>query len=113
MRHKLADPKTLVADTTAQEAAIPYFNEMGLMSSFLTSVAAATRKVGRALKGFLQETVSQFVAARKKGREYRLFAKTKESKNRVMGQMVTIVKKLNEHLGKALGEAAEQWGKLR
>ena len=30
-----------------------------------------------------------------------------------MTQMVTIVKKLNEHLGKALGEAAAQWGKLR
>ena len=32
---KLADPKTLVADTTAQEAAIPHPNEMGLMAGFL------------------------------------------------------------------------------
>jgi molybdopterin converting factor small subunit len=112
VKQKLADPKTLVADTTAQEAAIPYPNEMGLMSGFLTSVAAAGRKAGRALKGFVQETVSQFEAARQKAREYRLFAKTKESKDRVMTQMITIVKKLNEHLGKTLGEAAAQWGKL-
>jgi molybdopterin converting factor small subunit len=113
VKQKLADPKTLVADTTAQEAAIPYPNEMGLMAGFLTSVAAAGRKVGRALKGFVQETVNQFGAAKQKAREYRLFAKTKESKDRVMGQMVTIIKKLNEHLGKALGEAAAQGGKLR
>lgn len=113
VKHKLADPKTLVADTTAQEAAIPYPNEMGLMAGFLTSVAAAGRKVGKALKGFVEQTVSQFEAARQKAREYRLFAKTKESKDRVMTQMVTIVKKLNENLGKALGDAGAQWGKLR
>jgi molybdopterin converting factor small subunit len=113
VKQKLADPKTLVADTTAQEAAIPYPNEMRLMAGFLTSVAAATRKVGRTLKGFVEETVSQFKAARQKAREYRLFAKTKESKDRVMSQMVTIVKKLNEHLGTALGEAAAQRGTLR
>ena len=113
VKQKLADPKMLVADTTAQEAPIPYPNEMGLMGSFLTSVAAATRKVGRGLKGFVEQTVSQFKAARQKVREYRLFAKTKESKHRVMRQMITIVENLNEHLGRALGEAAPQGGKLR
>ena len=52
-------------------------------------------------------------AARQKVREYRLFAKTKESKTRVMAQMVPIVGKLNEHLGTALQAAAVQQGKLR
>ena len=113
VKQKLADPRTLVADTTAQEAAIPYPNEMGLMSAFLRSAAAAGRKVGRGLKGFVQQTASQFQAAGQKAREYRLFAKTKESKDRVMTQMLTIVEKLNAHLGKALGEAAAQGKKLR
>jgi molybdopterin converting factor small subunit len=113
VKQKLANPRTLVADTTAQEAAIPYPNEMGLMAGFLTSVASAARKVGRGLRGFVQQTASQFKAARQKAREYRLFAKSKESKDRVMGQMVTIVQKLNGHLGKALGAPAAQWGKLR
>jgi hypothetical protein len=108
VKHKLADPTTLVADTTAQEASIPYPNEMGLMAGFLTSVASAARKVGRGLKGFVQQTVSQFKAARQKAREYRLFAKTKESKDRVMKQMAAIVEKLNDYLGKVLGEAAAQ-----
>jgi len=112
VKEKLADPKTLVADTTAQEASVPYPNEMGLMSGFLSSVASAARKVGQGLKGFVQQTESQFKAARQKAREYRLFAKTKESKDRVMKQMVTIIAKLNDHLGKALGEGAAQQAKL-
>jgi molybdopterin converting factor small subunit len=112
VKHKLANPKILVADTTAQEAAIPYPNEMGLMAGFLRSVAAAAAKVGQGLKGFMQQTVSQFRAARHKAREYRLFAKSKESKDQVMGQMLTIVEKLNEHLGKALGAIVTQGAKL-
>jgi hypothetical protein len=113
VKQRLADPKRLAADTTAQEAAIPYPNEMGLMASFLSSVASAARKVGRGLEGFVQQTESQFEAAKQKAREYRLFAKTKESKDRVMSQMATIVEKLNEHLGEALGAPAMQQARLR
>jgi len=113
VKHKLADPKTLVADTTAQEAAIPYPNEMGLMAGFLGSVARAARQVGRGLKGFVEKTVGGFKAAKQKAREYRLFAKTKESKDRVMAQMVTIVEKMNEHLGEALDAHAMRQARLR
>jgi molybdopterin converting factor small subunit len=113
VERKLADPRTLVADTTAQEAAIPHPNEIGLMASFLTSVTAASRKVGRALRGFVGKTVSHFEAARQKVREYRLFAKTKEKKTQVMARMATIVEKINKHLGAALQVAAPQQTKLR
>ena len=113
VKQKLADPTTVAADTTAQEAAIPYPNETGLMASFLTSVARAARKVGRGLTGFVQHTATQFEAARQKAREYRLFAKTKEKKVRVMSQMVSIVEGLNEHLGEALGAPAMQRARLR
>jgi molybdopterin converting factor small subunit len=113
VKQKVADPTTVAADTTAQEAAIPYPNETGLMASFLTSVARAARKVGRGLTGFVQHTATQFEAARQKAREYRLFAKTKEKKVRVMSQMVSIVEGLNEHLGEALGAPAMQRARLR
>ncbi len=112
VEEKLADPTTIVADTTAQEAAIPHPNEMGLMAGFLTSVAAATRKGGRALKGFTEKTARQFQSAKEKVREYRLFAKTKEAKNRLLGQMATIVEKVNERLGAALKAAGAQQAKL-
>ena len=113
VKEKLADPTTLVADTTAQEASIPYPNEMGLMAGFLTSVARAARRAGQGLKGFVQQTRSQFKAARQKAREYRLFAKSKEGKDRVMRQMVTLVKRLNDHLGTALGESGAPRATLR
>ena len=41
---KLADPSVVVGDTTAQEAAVPYPNEMRLMAAFMTSVLAATKR---------------------------------------------------------------------
>ena len=50
VEEKLADPKVVVADTTAQEAAIPWPNEMGLMASFFASVTAASKRGGSALK---------------------------------------------------------------
>jgi len=110
---KLADPRTLVADTTAQEAAIPHPNEIGLMAGFLRSVTAAAPRVAGALKMFMRGTAAQFDAARQKAREYRLFAKTKPSKVRIMRQMVTIVEKLNQSLGAALEAACISPRKLR
>jgi len=113
VEEKLADPRTVVADTTAQEAAVPHPNEMGLMAGFLSSVAAASQKIGGTLKGFMDKTASQFKAAKQKVREYRLFAKTKEAKGRVMRQMAKIIEKLNKHLATALRAAAAQPARLR
>jgi len=109
---KLADPRTLVGDTTAQEAAIPHPNEMGLMAGFLRSVTAAAQKAGGTLKEFVHRTAAQFDAARQKAREYRLFAKSKEAKDRVMGQMVSLVEKIHKGLGAALEAAAAKPRKL-
>ena len=109
---KLADPHILVGDTTAQEAAIPHPNEMGLMAGFLRSVTAAAQKVGGTLKEFVHRTAAQFDAARQKAREYRLFAKSKEAKDRVMGQVVSLVEKINKGLGAALEGAAAKPRKL-
>jgi molybdopterin converting factor small subunit len=110
VKERLADPRTLVADTTAQEAAIPHPNEMGLMGSFLVAVMAAGKRVGRGLKEFIDKTASRFKTGKQKLREYRLFAKSQEKKKRLMSQMVGIVARLNHELGTAL-EGAE--GRLR
>jgi molybdopterin converting factor small subunit len=109
---KLADPRILVGDTTAQEAAIPHPNEMGLMAGFLRSVTAAAQKVGGTLKEFVHRTAAQFEAATQKAREYRLFAKSKEAKDRMMGQMVSLVEKINKGLGASLEAAAAKPRKL-
>jgi IS5 family transposase len=113
VEEKLADPTLLVADTTAQEAAVPYPNEMGLLASFLNSVKSASSKAGGALKKFVTTTKNNFAKARAKLRDYRLFAKgkSKQQKDRMTAQMVRLVEQIQAQLGKALKVAAS--GKAR
>lgn len=104
VEENLADPKLMVADTTAQEAALPYPNEIGLLSSFLTTVVAASKKAGQALKDFVNKASTKISAAKQKMREYRLFAKskTKAGKDRLTAQVVTLVEAVQKELGPAL-----------
>jgi IS5 family transposase len=108
VEEKLADPTVVVADTTAQEAAIPYPNEMGLMATFVTAVTAASKTVGSSLKGFVEKAGRLFAAAKQKVREYRLFAKdkTKAVKDRMVSEMTTIVERIQGELHRALERAA-------
>lgn len=108
VEEKLADPQVVVADTTAQEAAIPHPNEMGLMATFVTAVVAASKKVGGALKGFVDRAGKLFTAAKRKVREYRLFAKekTKAAKDRMVAEMATVIEKVQGTLGRTLRDVS-------
>lgn len=112
---KLADPRILVADTTAQEAAIPHPNEMGLMASFLRSVTSAGKRAGGTMKEFLRKAAGRFEAAKKKLRDYRLGAKskTKAAKDRMVSQMTAIVDGIRAALGDALDAAKGHATQLR
>jgi len=112
VEERLADPRVLVADTTAQEAAIPHPNEMGLMSAFLTTVAAASAEAGAELKAFAVEAAPQLEEAKKTAREYRLFAKTKELKDKVMAKMVRTVAQVTERLGRVVDAAQAKRARL-
>ena len=111
VEEKLADPKVLVADTTVQEAAIPHPNEMGLMAAFMTTVAAASKEAGKEFEKLSVEAAPHFAEAKKTAREYRLFAKTKELKNKVMERMAKSVERVNKLLAKAA--AASGVGRVR
>ena len=102
----LADPSVVVADTTAQEATIPYPNEMGLMAAFMVSVAAASKKAGKVFKEFAEKAQSKFKSAKEKVREYRLFAKTKAEKDRMVGEMATLIDQVQGQLSSVLARAA-------
>lgn len=108
VEEKLADPTLLVADTTAQEAVIPYPNEMNLMATFLTAVAAASTKAGGALKAFGAAMAATFAAGRKRLREFRLFAKekSKNARMKLTSEMTNLVEEVQSQLGLAL-QAAE------
>jgi len=109
----LADPRLAVADTTAQEAAIPHPTEVGLLSGFLRSVGAAAKTAGRAFKGFLSKVSSKLKSAKKMVRAHRLFAKTGAARRRVLVQLTQAVERLNGKLGEAVSKAEATAGKLR
>jgi hypothetical protein len=82
-----ADIKGLCADTTAQEAAIPYPTEVGLMRSFVRSITNGFKGL-IGIKKDVQEEVQQLGdKIAKNVRKYRLFAKTSEEK-RALGQKI-------------------------
>jgi transposase, IS5 family len=114
VEEKLADPKVLVADLTAQEAQIPYPNEMGLLSSFLKSIAQASKKAGGALKQFVSQAGNSFAEGKKKLRQFRLFAKdkSKQQKDKMTQQMVSLVENIQGQLRKALAAASTSKDRL-
>lgn len=105
---KLADPSVAVGDTTAQEAAIPYPNEMGLMAAFVTSTLAACKQAGPLFREFASKVKAQVQAAREKVREYRLFTKdkSKDAKDKMVASMATVIERINQHLKTAVEAAA-------
>ncbi|HTP49436.1 MAG TPA: transposase [Anaeromyxobacteraceae bacterium] len=107
---KLADPNVVVGDTTAQEAAIPYPNEMGLMAAFMKSVGGVSKRAGTALKTFAGKAAAKFKAAKGKFRRHRLFAKTKTARLRLLAEMANLVESTQAQLGPAL-EARSQVSK--
>ena len=110
---KLADPTIAVADTTAQEAAIPYPNEMRLMATFVSAIAAASKNVGAALRGFVEGASSLFREVKIKVREFRLFAKkkSKTARMRLTAAVANMVEKVLGGLTLAVDEASRR--KLR
>ena len=110
----LADPRVLVADTTAQEAAIPYPNEVGLMATFLAAICAASKRAGTAVKEFVKKAAPLFEAAKRKIREYRLFAqhKTKKVKDKMVAKLAALVDKVQRGLGKTIELADAKKQKL-
>jgi len=115
VNEKLASPTLAVADTTAQEAAISHPNEMGLMASFVASVALASRRAGRALRSLARRAGEALKAAGKKVWGYRLRAKdtSKAAKDRMTEQMAELVGGLNRAVGRALRGAQQRANRLR
>lgn len=118
VKEKVAEPEVMVADMTAQEAGIPYPNEVGHLAAFLSTVVAASRKAGRALGGFVKGLGERVKEAKKKVRAHRLFAKTESAKKKLTKELAAIVDGINTELGqwlvagKSQGERLKKHGKV-
>lgn len=88
---------------------------MGLLSTFVSAVMVASKNVGAALKGFVKKVERWFQEAKRRVREYRLFAKdkTKATKDRMTAQMTAVVEKVQKELARALEQGQAQSAKLR
>jgi hypothetical protein len=96
--HGLLDPKTVMSDTTAQEAMIPYPNEVGLMGRFMQLALRHVSKLGGKFTS-VKSTVRE-AAKKVKGlaRASHLFAKGKEQKNKVGKKLCHTVKAVHAKL---------------
>ena len=91
-----ADIRGLVADTTAQEAAIPYPTEVGLMSSFAKSVQSALAQLKWKVCSTTRQIMYSIVDKMKKlVRQHRLFAKTKAAKKEIEEKLLRLSRRLS------------------
>ena len=86
-----ADPKEMMSDTTAQEAKIPYPNEVGLMSKYLNKVKNLVKKTGRKFSKAKKKIKEVMKEAKGLVRASHLFAKGKEQKKKVAKKLLHIV----------------------
>jgi hypothetical protein len=105
------DPSRLMSDTTAQEAKIPYPNEVGLMSKYAGLVKKAATKAGKAFSKV--RTKIKEVANKIKGlvRSSHLFAKTKEQKQKIGKKLYHVSMEIHRELVKAIESATALKGK--
>lgn len=98
------DPKTLCADTTAQEASIPYPTEVGLMHSFAKTVQNILSTVKTGSTQVRDKIVSTIEDISKKVRKYRLFAKAPEKKQALTKSLLRLTKSLHSTATQLAGE---------
>jgi hypothetical protein len=87
---------------------------MNMMATFVSAIAAASKNVGAALEGFVKRAGGLFQTAKKKLREFRLFAKdqTKAARMKLTSAMANIVEQVQDGLEVALDAAARQTMRL-
>jgi hypothetical protein len=103
-----ADPRGLCADTTAQEAYIPYPTEVGHMNSFMKSLRAnlstllkKSKGLAGAVAGKMGKLASEIA---EKVRKQRLFDKTKEARQKTNRVLLDFSQDLLGNLGDFLAD---------
>jgi hypothetical protein len=101
----LLKPDKLMADTTAQEAKIPYPNEVGLMKRFTEMVSGAVKKAEGKFTELKTKTKEVLKKVKILAHSSHLFAKDQGQKSKVGKKMYHAVKDLHELLAGVIGEA--------
>lgn len=98
----VADPAVVAADLTAQEAAIPYPNEMGLMNGFMDKVSKLAGRTGRVLKSIKKKVQQMAREGFLLFRKHRFFADTAAQRHALLAEMAAHTQKFHSVLATAL-----------
>jgi len=79
-------------------------NEMGLMARFMKSVATLGHRAGQGVRDVVRKLGRTLGRAKEKVRRYRLFAKTKAARLKLLKEMATLVKRVQRPLSRTLAE---------
>ena len=96
--HGLLDPGIVMGDSTAQDAHIPYPNEVGLMARYTELITKSLKNIRgkfNTIKGKIKDTASD---VKNLLRNSHLFAKTKEAKRKVSKKMYHVVSDLHQKI---------------
>lgn len=96
------DPRVAVADMTAQEAGIPYPNEVGLMGAFARGVGKAVSTLGRAGTKLFSKIANGLGQVKKLVRRHRLFAKTSKVRREMTKELLATSEKLLAQVAEGL-----------
>lgn len=96
----LADSNEMMSDSTAQEAMIPYPNEVGLMGRFMEILKKNVSKLGGKFQGLKSDLKEKQKEVKALIRNSHLFAKTKEEKKK----LYHVTKEIQNQLTDILGE---------
>ncbi len=91
IQNGLADPSMMVSDTTAQEAKIPYPNEVGLMGRFTNIMKRLTSKAKGKFTKVQKKIKSSLKKIKSLAKISHVYAKSSEQKRKVALKMLHIV----------------------
>ena len=101
----ILDSTSMMSDTTAQEAMIPYPNEVGLMKRFTELVSKAIAKAGSKCSKIKSKVKEISKKVKSLVRASHLFAKTKEQKQKIGKKIYHTTMELHELLKSSLSQS--------
>jgi len=96
--HELIDTKEVMSDTTAQEAMIPYPNEVGLMNRYMDLVKKGIGKLGGKFQSFKKTIKETWKEVKGLVRNSHLFAKTVEEKRKVGKKLYHVIEEVQTEI---------------
>lgn len=102
-----ADITGLCSDTTAQEAAMPYPNDVGLMGRFARSIGSAINTMKGKARSIKPAATAQIDKALRLIRKHRLFCKTDQQKQKVERSLLSATRSLARTVSRFVSKATE------